>query len=158
MASLLHNLHILGNMCFGGYEPPKHLNKCNKYFANHHTSKLKIKRFLKNHPNIHQFYTKLRPSPFRKPFNCFFKWLKLKLCERKEKVNRSAGYIQTRASTGLVVNHCTAAMAPKDNSHVVWHVIPKHFFLSPIVLELRPKICYNGRQTNTIRKLLAGQL
>ena len=37
------------------------------------------------------------------------------LCERKEKVCRSVGHIQTRASTGLVVNDCAVSLSLKGN-------------------------------------------
>ena len=43
----------------------------------------------------------------------------------------SVGYIQTRTSTGLVVNHYAAAMAPKGISRLTWHSTRKHFSLSP---------------------------
>ena len=55
-------------------------------------------------------------------------------------VGRSAGYIQTRASTGLAGNHCAMVMSPKGNSRST-------FSLSPIVSELGAEICSNGRQT-----------
>ena len=43
------------------------------------------------------------------------------------KVGRSVGYIQTRASTGLFVNHCAADMAPTGTSRVAWRATQKNF-------------------------------
>ena len=37
-------------------------------------------------------------------------------------VGWQARCIQTRASAGLVVNHCAASMAPKGNWRIAWHV------------------------------------
>ena len=74
------------------------------------------------------------------------------LCERKEKVGRSDGYIQTRAFTGLVVTHCSAAITPKGKSCLAWHVNSKYFYLLPTVVEPWAEICSDGRHTLTIRR------
>ena len=66
----------------------------------------------------------------------------------------SARYIQTRASMGLVVNHCPAAMHRRvSNWHVALNVTRNIFALLPTVLELWVEICSNGRQTITTRCL-----
>ena len=44
------------------------------------------------------------------------------LFSAKQSAYRSVGYIQTCASTGLVVNHCVVAMSPNDNSRDIWHL------------------------------------
>ena len=49
-------------------------------------------------------------------------------CERKN-VGRSVGYKHNRASTGLVVNHCTVTISPKGKSLGTWNVSPKKLFL-----------------------------
>ena len=74
-----------------------------------------------------------------------------KLCEHEESrpVGRSVRYIQTRASTGLVVNHCTVVMSPNGNSRDTWHATPQKIPLSPTVLELGAEMCSNGRQKIT---------
>ena len=51
-------------------------------------------------------------------------------------VDGSVGYIHTRASSGLVVNHYAVAMSPKGKKGK-----------SPTVLELVVEICFSGRQT-----------
>ena len=44
-----------------------------------------------------------------------------------ERKSWSVQYIQTRASTGLVVNQCAVAMSPKGNSRGTWHVTSIQF-------------------------------
>ena len=113
-----------------------------------------------------QFCTKFRPSPSRKHFNIFglteIDQGIFELCERKEKVSRSVGrstgYIHTnsRFYMPFVVKCCATAMAPKGNSHIA-DMLPYiyTFSLSLTVLELRVELCSIGRQTISIRRLVA---
>ena len=66
-----------------------------------------------------------------------------------ERKSWSVQYIQTRASTGLVVNQCAVAMSPKGNSLSPDMLPPNTFSLSPTALEIGGS---TGRETITIRQ------
>ena len=70
---------------------------------------------------------------------------------KNKAVGRSTRHIDTRASSGFIINHCAAAMAPICNSCVAWHAIRNIFSLSPTVLELWAEIGSNGYLTITTR-------
>ena len=103
------------------------------------------------------FYRACSYSPPSKPSNCLLNGQNQSRCFRVmwvQRKSRSAGYIPTRASTGLVVNHCALAVSPNVYSRGTWHVTRGKFSLSPTVLELGAEICSNDRQTITIRWLV----
>ena len=82
-------------------------------------------------PNFLQSTDLVHPTSFP----TVFEWPKLvnvfssyANAKRSRSMGRSVRYIHTRASTGLVVNHCDVVMSPKGKLHGTWHVTPQTFF------------------------------
>ena len=129
----------LGQYVLGGYEPPPraHNNTSIDVHKFRHTPKLKMLKAFQMGLNSRNRSKHVRVTR----------------AQRKSRwVGQAVGYIQTRAFIRPFVNHCAAAMASKGNSRVTWNVTPIIFSPSPTVLELRAKICSNGRQTIAIRR------
>ena len=116
------------------FERPKSIKVFASYLGAKKTRK-KFSRSPTHSSSSPNYFTKRSPSSSQKLSDSV--WTieigrgVFELRERKEKVGRSVGCRQTRASTWLVVNHWIVAMSPNGSRLAPDMLPPKDFFLSP---------------------------